>query len=163
VAGHETTVNLIGGGALALLEHPEELERLRRDPGLARSAVEEMLRYVSPVQLTGRIATEDIAVGGVTIGAGEFAMLLIGSANRDPDAFEDPDVFDVGRRDNPNLGFGFGIHHCIGAPLARLETQIALTTLFERAALVERVSDELVYKDNIVLRGLASLPVAVSS
>jgi cytochrome P450 len=162
VAGHETTVNLIGGGALALLEHPDELERFRGDGALARSAVEEMLRYVSPVQLTGRIATEDIDVGGVTVGAGEFAMLLLGSANRDPDVFEDPDVFDVGRRDNPNLGFGFGIHHCIGAPLARLETQIALTSLFERASLVERVSDELAYKDNIVLRGLASLPVAVS-
>ncbi|HUO48790.1 MAG TPA: cytochrome P450 [Acidimicrobiales bacterium] len=163
VAGHETTVNLIGGGTLALLEHPDELARFRADPGLARSAVEEMLRYVSPVQLTGRFATEDIDVAGVTVRKGELAMLLIGSANRDPEAFEHPDLFDVGRAENPNLGFGFGIHHCLGAPLARLETQIALRTLFDRAAEIERVSDDLTYKDNIVLRGLASLPVTVSA
>jgi cytochrome P450 len=162
VAGHETTVNLIGGGALALLDHPDQLARFRDDPALARSAVEEMLRFVSPVQLTGRIATDDIEAGGVTLRKGEFAMLLIGSANRDPEAFTDPDVFDVGRVENPNLGFGFGIHHCIGAPLARLETQIALSTLFERAGVVERVCDDLAYKDNIVLRGLASLPVTLS-
>jgi len=163
VAGHETTVNLIGGGALTLLEHPGELARFREDLSLTRPAVEEMLRYVSPVQLTGRIALEDVEVGGVTLAKGEFAMLLLGSANRDPDAFEDPDVFDVGRSENPNLGFGFGIHHCLGAPLARLETQIALRTLFERAAVVERASDDLAYKDNIVLRGLASLPVTLSA
>jgi len=162
VAGHETTVNLIGSGALALLEHPDQLARFRAEPELVRPAVEEMLRYVSPVQLTGRIALEDVDVGGVTVAKGEFAMLLLGSANRDPQVFEDPDVFDVGRAEHPNLGFGFGVHHCLGAPLARLETQIALRTLFERVDVVERVSDELAYKDNIVLRGLAALPVTLS-
>jgi cytochrome P450 len=163
VAGHETTVNLIGGGALALMEHPDQLARFRDDPGVGRTAIEEMLRYVSPVQLTGRIAAEDIEVGGVTVAKGEFAMLLLGSANRDPDAFPAPDVFDVERKENPHLGFGFGVHHCIGAPLARLESQIALATLFGRARSVEPVTDELAYKDNIILRGLASLPVVLSA
>lgn len=163
VAGHETTVNLISGGALALMEHPDQLAKFLEDPGTVRSGVEEMLRYVPPVQLTGRNALEDMEVGGVTLEKGEFSMLLIGSANRDPEAFADPDVFDVTRSDNNHLGFGFGIHHCIGAPLARLEAQIALPTLFRRAAHLERVSDELDYKDNIILRGLAALPVSLAA
>src|SRR6202167_1790766 len=106
VAGHETSVNLIAGGALALIDHPDQLTRFRDDPGVARSGVEEMLRYVAPVQLTGRVALEPIEVGGVVVAPGEFAMLLIGSANRDPAAFTDPDTFDVARSDNNNLGFG---------------------------------------------------------
>jgi len=163
VAGHETTVNLIAGGALALLDHPDQLARLQDDPAVVRTAVEEMLRYVSPVQLTGRVATEDIEVGGVTVARGEFAMLLIGSANRDPAAFEDPETFDITRRENPHLGFGFGLHHCLGAALARLESQIALSTLFARATTVERSGGELAYKDNVVLRGLAALPVTLSA
>ncbi len=163
VAGHETSVNLIAGGALALMDHPDQMERFRRDPAVLRSAVEEMLRYVGPVQLTGRVALEPIEVGGVVIGTGEFAMLLIGSADRDPQAFEDPDVFDVGRTDNNHLGFGFGIHHCLGAPLARLEAQVALTALARRARVLERTDEELVYKENIVLRGLAALPVELSA
>ncbi len=123
VAGHETTVNLISGGALTLLEHPDQLARFRDDPAVARTGVEKMLRYVSPVQLSGRAALSDVDVGGVTIAKGEFAMLPLGSANLDPDVFSAPEVFDVGRVENPHLGFGFGIHHCIGAPLARLETR----------------------------------------
>jgi hypothetical protein len=98
-------------------------------------------------------------VGGARLASGEFSMLLIGSANRDPDAFEDPDIFDVTRADNNHLGFGFGIHHCLGAPLARLEAQIALPALFRRVRHLERTTDELSYKENIVLRGLESLPV----
>jgi len=162
VAGHETTVNLIAGGALTLLEHPDQLARFRDDPAVARTGVEEMLRYVSPVQLSGRAALSDIDVGGVTIAEGEFAMLLLGSANLDPEAFSEPEVFDVGRVENPHLGFGFGIHHCIGAPLARLETQIALSTLLRRASRIEPEIGEISYKENVVLRGLATLPVVLS-
>jgi cytochrome P450 len=162
VAGHETTVNLISGGALALMEHPDQLVRFREDDSVTRSGVEEMLRFVSPVQLTGRVALEDMEIAGVTVKKGEFAMLLIGSANRDPDAFVTPEVFDVGRADNPHLGFGFGIHHCLGAPLARLEAQVALGALVSRAGLLERQEEALVYKQNIVLRGLERLPVSVA-
>jgi cytochrome P450 len=122
-----------------------------------------MLRYVGPVQLTGRVALEPIEVGGVVVAPGEFAMLLIGSANRDPDAFDDPDVFDVARADNNHLGFGFGIHHCLGAPLARLEAQVALTALTRRARVLDRTDDVLTYKENIVLRGLSALPVRLSA
>lgn len=161
VAGHETTVNLIGGGALALMEHPDQLDRLRSDPSVGRTAVEELLRYVCPVQLTGRIATEAMEVGGVGIEAGDFTMLLIGSANRDPDVFDQPEELDIARTENPHLGFGFGLHHCLGAPLARLESQVALETLLGRAELGGRVGP-LVQKDNIVLRGLASLPVELT-
>ena len=135
-------MNLISGGALALLERPDQLARVRDDPAVIRSGVEEMLRYVCPVQLTGRVALEEMEVGGATIAAGEFSMLLLASANRDPDAFDDPDTFDVARTENNHLGFGFGIHHCLGAPLARLEAQIALPTLFRRARRLERTSDD---------------------
>ena len=133
VAGHETTVNLIAGGALALLRHPDQCEKFRTDPELTRSGVEEMLRYVSPVQLTGRALIEDCEFGGVELAAGDFAMLLLASANRDPAQFEDPDRFDISRNPNNHLGFGFGIHHCLGAPLARMEAQVALTSLVDRA------------------------------
>jgi cytochrome P450 len=163
VAGHETTVNLISGGALALMERPEQLALVRDDPAVVRSAVEEMLRFVCPVQLTGRVALEDMDVAGAHIGAGEFSMLLIGSANRDPAVFDDPESFDVTRVDNNHLGFGFGIHHCLGAPLARLEAQIALPALLRRARRLERSTDALSYKENIVLRGLEALPVRLSA
>ncbi|HLX87626.1 MAG TPA: cytochrome P450 [Acidimicrobiales bacterium] len=163
VAGHETTVNLISGGVLALLEHPHQQARLRAEPDLMRPAVEEMLRFVSPVQLTGRVALDAMELGGVELAPGDFSMLLVGSANRDPDAFERPEEFDIGRSENPHLGFGFGLHHCIGAPLARLESQIALDTLLRRARTIELDTEELVYKDNIVLRGLAALPVHVNT
>ena len=162
VAGHETTVNLISGGALALMERPDQLALVRDDPSVIRSAVEEMLRFVCPVQLTGRVALEDMEIAGAQIPKGQFSMLLIGSANRDPAAFEDPDIVDVRRTDNNHLGFGFGIHHCLGAPLARLEAQIALPALFRRARELTRLDDRLTYKENIVLRGLESLPVRVA-
>ena len=161
VAGHETTVNLISGGTVALLRHPDQFERYRTDPEVARSGVEEMLRYVSPIQLTGRALLEDIEIAGVTLRAGDFAMLLIGSGNHDPDQFPDPERFDVGRTPNNHLGFGFGIHHCLGAPLARMETQVALTTLVRRAPDLALATDELTYKTNVVLRGMESLPVAM--
>jgi len=161
VAGHETTVNLISGGTVALLRHPDQLERYRTDPEVARSGVEEMLRYVSPVQLTGRSLIEDIEIAGITLRAGDFAMLLIGSGNRDPDQFPDPERFDVGRTPNNHLGFGFGIHHCLGAPLARMETEVALTSLVRRAPDLALAVDQPTYKTNVVLRGMASLPVVM--
>ena len=161
VAGHETTVNLISGGALALLRHPDQLERFRTDPGVTRSAVEEMLRYVSPVQLTGRALTEPCEFGGVEFAAGDFAMLLLASANHDPEQFDDPERFDVTRAPNNHLGFGFGIHHCLGAPLARMEAQVALVSLVHRAPGLALAVDDVAYKSNVVLRGMESLPVAL--
>ena len=161
VAGHETTVNLISGGTLALLRHPDQLERFRTDPAVNRSGVEEMLRYVSPVQLTGRAMIEDIEIAGVTLRAGDFVMVLIASGNHDADQFPDPERFDVGRTPNNHLGFGFGIHHCLGAPLARMETQVALTSLVRRAPDLAVTVDEPTYKTNVVLRGMESLPVAM--
>ncbi|MGO8870609.1 MAG: cytochrome P450 [Acidimicrobiales bacterium] len=162
VAGHETTVNLIAGGALELLRHPDQLERFRTDPEVTRSGVEEMLRYVSPVQLTGRALLEDCEVGGVEFATGDFAMLLLASGNRDPDQFEEPDRFDVSRTPNNHLGFGFGIHHCLGAPLARMETQVALTALVHRAPRLALATDQVTYKTNVVLRGMESLPVSMA-
>ena len=161
VAGHETTVNLISGGTLALLRHPDQLARFRSDPGVTRTAVEEMLRYVSPVQLTGRALTEDCEFGGVAFAAGDFAMLLLASGNRDPGQFDEPDRFDIARTPNNHLGFGFGIHHCLGAPLARMETQVALTSLVRRAPDLSLTVDEVTYKSNVVLRGMESLPVSM--
>jgi cytochrome P450 len=160
VAGHETTVNLIANGTLALLRHPAELRRLRDDPSVSRSAVEELLRYDPPVQLTGRVALEDIALDDVTVEAGTFALLLLASANRDPEAFSDPDRVDLGRTDNHHLAFGFGTHFCLGAPLARLEGEIALTTLVRRCPDLALATDELRYKENLILRGLEALPLS---
>ena len=161
VAGHETTVNLIAGGTLALLHHPDQFERFRAEPELTRSGVEEMLRYVSPVQLTGRALTEDCEFGGVELRAGDFAMLLLASANRDPDQFDDPGRFDISRSPNNHLGFGFGIHHCLGAPLARMEAQVALTSLVRWAPKLALTVEDVTYKSNVVLRGVESLPVAM--
>ncbi|HEY5111598.1 MAG TPA: cytochrome P450 [Acidimicrobiales bacterium] len=161
VAGHETTVNLIAGGALALLEHPSQLARFRDDPAVARSGVEEMLRFVSPVQLTGRTLLQDIELGDVRIEAGQFVMLLLASGNRDPLAFHRPDDFDVTRTPNNHLGFGFGIHHCLGAPLARMEADVALSTLTRRAPLLALASDVVTYKANVILRGMESMPVSL--
>ncbi|MGP8060409.1 MAG: cytochrome P450 [Acidimicrobiales bacterium] len=161
VAGHETTVNLISGGVLALLEHPGELASLRADPGLARSAVEELVRYVSPVQLTGRTMLDDLEVGGQVLPKGEFVLVLVASANRDPAVFSDPERLDLGRPDNRHLGFGFGIHHCLGAPLARLEAQVAVPELLARAASIELATDTVTYRQNVVLRGLRALVVSL--
>ena len=159
VAGHETTVNLIANGVLALLRNPEQLARLRRDPSLAKNVVEETLRYDPPVQMTGRIALDDIEVDGMTIAKGEQAILLLGAAGRDPDQTPDPERFDVGRTDIRHLAFGGGIHFCLGAPLARVEGQVALAAMAARLDDLELAVDEPEYKENIVLRGVAALPV----
>jgi cytochrome P450 len=159
VAGHETTVNLIAGGTLALLQHPDQLALLRDDPEMARSGVEELLRYVSPVQLTGRAMTEDFELGEVAFDAGDFVMLLIASGNHDAGTFEDPERLDLGRSPNNHLGFGFGVHHCLGAPLARMEAQVALSSLVRRAPDLALSTGAVTYKTNVVLRGLETLPV----
>ena len=163
VAGHETTVNLISGGVLALINHPDQWARWREDPSITPRAVEELLRFVSPVQLTGRALLDDIELPGATLPKGHYVLSVIASANRDPEAFSDPEALDLSRAENRHLGFGFGLHHCLGAPLARLETAIALPRLLERTGSLEPLSDQVTWRDNVVLRGLANLPVHLSA
>ncbi len=163
VAGHETTVNLISNGTLALLQHPSEMRRLRDDPTLIKTGVEELLRYYPPVQLTGRIPLEDMRIGDVQILRGQQVLALIGAANRDPEAFDEPDRLDLSREPNRHVAFGGGIHHCLGAALARAEGQVAIGSLIRRAATIEPLSDEPVWKETITLRGLAELPVRVTA
>jgi len=162
IAGHETTVNFIGNGTLALLRNPDQLRRLRDDPSLIVSAVEELLRFDSPVQLTLRTAAEDIALPSTTLAKGASALLLLGSANRDPDQFPDPDSLDIARAGNHHLAFGMGIHFCLGAPLARVEGQIAIGEIVRRFPGLRLLEDPPPYKPNFTLRGLASLRVALS-
>ena len=160
-AGHEATVNVSGNGLLALLEHPDQLARLRDDPGLLPTAVEEFMRFDSPLQLFERTATTDVQVGGVTVREGQKVAALLGAANRDPAVFPDPDRFDVGRTDNPHITFGAGVHFCIGAPLARVELQASFGALLERTSRLE-LGGEPVRRPEFVIRGLAELPVVVA-
>jgi cytochrome P450 len=160
IAGHETTVNLIGNGVLALLRHPDQLAKLKNDPSLVKNAVEEVLRYDSPVQMTTRLALDDIEVSGNTIRRGQPVAMLLGAANRDPGQFLDPDNFDITRAGaDKHIGFGNGIHFCLGAPLARVEGEIALGTLFRRLPTLSLTTDAPKYRDTFVLRGLETLPV----
>jgi cytochrome P450 len=152
-AGHETTVNLIAGGALNLLRHPEELARLRADTTLVTTAVEELLRFGPPVQFTARIATADVEVAGQPIASGTEVVALIAGANRDPDVFDDPGRLDIGRRDNRHLSFGGGIHHCLGAPLARIEGQEAIGRLVRRFPDVALAEPDIEWKPTSTLRG----------
>jgi cytochrome P450 len=159
VAGHETTVNLIANGVLALLRHPDQLTMLAADPGLAPGTVEEALRYDPPVQLMMRVAGEDLTVGGTTVPSGSIVLLLLAAASRDPAANEEPDRFDIGRTQPRHLAFGFGAHFCLGAPLARLEAQVALAAFARRFPQARVASSELQYRDNVTLRGLTELPI----
>ena len=161
VAGHETTVNLLGNGILALLRHPAQLRLLRENPGLIGSAVEELLRYDGPVQRTARIPSAEVVIDGRTIEAGEMVMPFIGAADRDPAQFPDPDRLDLTRADNRHIAFGWGIHFCLGAPLARLEGQIAIDTLVRRFPELALATDRPEYRTSLTLRGLKSLPVSV--
>ncbi|MEU8712650.1 cytochrome P450 [Streptomyces sp. NPDC048663] len=162
IAGHETTVNLITNGMLTLLRHPEVLERLRHDPGLSVRIVEELLRYEPPVQLLPqRTCIADIEVRGVTIPKGSRIWLVLAAGNRDPERFTDPDRFDPDRQDIQHLGFGSGIHSCFGAPLARLEAQIALSQLARRLDNPRLVEDPPPYRPNAVLRGPRHLNIAI--
>jgi pimeloyl-[acyl-carrier protein] synthase len=159
VAGHETTVNLIGNGVLALLNHPEEFAKLRAEPALLPAAVEELLRYDSPVQRTGRITDTDVELAGRKIPKGSLVVTAIGAANRDPAHFPDPDRLDITRRDNRHIAFGYGIHFCLGAPLARLEGQIAIATLLRRMPGLQLVTSTQQWRESSTLRGLRALPV----
>ena len=159
IAGHETTVNLIGNGVLALLRNPGELERLRATPGLITNAVEELLRYDGPVQRTARVASAPATIGGRTIAKGEMVMPFIGAADRDPSQFPDPDRLDLTRADNRHIAFGWGIHFCLGAPLARVEGQIAIDALVRRLPRLELMTDAPEYRQSLTLRGLKTLPV----
>ena len=159
VAGFETTMNLLGNGTLALLRNPGELARMGDDPSLVRSGVEELLRYDSPVHVTARIATQDVEIGGCTVREGEQAVAILGAANRDPEQFPDPDRLDVSRSPNRHLAFGGGPHFCLGAALARLEGQIAFSSMLRRLPDLELVTAETTYRDHYVIRGLNELRV----
>ena len=157
-AGHETTTNLIGNGVLALLNHPVELERLQRAPALIDVAVEEFLRFESPVQLGNRKVTESTEIGEVALAAGSILTLCIGAANRDPDAFDDPDRLDITRQPNAHNAFGGGIHTCAGLAVARLEAKIAITRLLARFPVIE-LAGAAVLARRARFRGLKSLPL----
>ena len=162
-AGYDTTVNLIASGALALLEHPRQRARFVEDATLAEPAIEELLRYTSPVEMTPpRLALEDVTIGSVTIRRGEMVSAVLGSANRDASQFRDPDTLDLARDPNRHLSLGQGIHFCLGAPLARMEGQIALTRLFRRFPTLRlaQPAEALRWRKLLPLRGLEALPVA---
>jgi cytochrome P450 len=162
VARHETTVNLIGNGMLALLQHPDQLQKLREAPSLIKPAIEELLRYDGPVEMsTERFDREDVRIGETVIPKGELVMIVIASADHDPQRFPEPETLDVTRADNKHLAFGKGIHFCLGAPLARMEGQIAINTLLHRMPNL-RLKDSpesLTWRPGLVLRGLLGLPV----
>ena len=162
VAGHETTVNLIGNGTLALLRHPEQLRRLQNDPALIVSAVEELLRYTAPVSLSDRRwASEDIRMHGNLIRTGEIVLVSLLAVNADPQQFHDPETLNILRQENQHLAFGKGIHYCLGAPLARLEGQIAFGTLLRRLPNLRMACapEQLVWNNDPMLRGLVRFPV----
>ena len=162
VGGQETTTNLIGNGVLALLRNPRELLRLRGDPFLVVSGVEELLRYESPSQHTARITPSDCEIGGQRIEAGQAVIAVMGAANRDPGRFPDPDRLDLGRKDNRHVAFGWAAHFCFGAALARMEGQIAFEMLVQSAEEIALEPGPLVWRSNLGLRGLESLPVRFS-
>jgi cytochrome P450 len=160
VAGNETTRHLIGNAVRCFLEYPEALARLYADPGLLPSAIEEVLRFRSPAQMTGRTATADVQIGTKTIRAGQGVIVLLSAANRDPAEFPNPDCFDITRDPNRHIAFGLGPHFCLGAPLARLEARVALQAILDRTRNLRRADDgpfELI--DGFVLHGLKRLPV----
>ena len=162
VAGHETTVNLIGTSTLALLQAPVQAEKLRDDPALMANAIEEFIRYDGPVKWSARMASEDLEIRGGRIDAGDLVVLLKGAANRDPAQFPDPDRLDITRTGGRHVGFGYGIHFCEGAPLARMEMEIAMTTLLRRMPKLrlDAPIDALAWNENTHLRSLKALPVA---
>jgi cytochrome P450 len=159
-AGHETTSNLIGNGLLALLQHPEQAHKLRQQPDLVPSAVEEMMRYDNPVQIAYRSAAADVEIGGKCIRKGQLVNSVLAAGNRDPRRYSDPDRFDVARDEGRHLGFGLGIHFCIGAPLVRLEAQVAFETLLRRFPELRLATDSWEWQEQPIFRGVKSLPVA---
>ena len=162
IAGNETTTNLIGNGMLALLRHPDQFQKLRDNPDLMDTTVEEMLRYDTPVQLDFRTALEDVEIDGRRITRGQGIMLLLGAANHDPEVFQNPERFDITRHDASHLSFGRGVHHCLGAQLARTEARLAFTGLLERFRDIRLLTAQPPFKDNVVLRGLRALPIGAT-
>lgn len=162
-AGHETTVNVVGNGMLALLRHPDQLRLLRRRPELIEAGVDEIVRYDGPVQLAARIATEDMTFGDKTIPAGAKVMLLLGSANRDPDQYPLPDRLDLTRTGVRTLAFGSGPHYCVGALLGKVESTIVFSALLRRYGRIELACDEPAWRPHLTLRGLRALPCRVSA
>src|SRR5688500_2159880 len=160
-AGHEATVNVTANGTLALLRHPDQLARLREDRSLLPTAVEELMRFDSPLQLFERTATEDVGIGGITVEKGRKIAALLGAANRDPAVFAAANSLDVGRADNPHISFGAGVHFCIGAPLARVELQATFGALLDRTSSLE-LGGEPVRRPEFVIRGLAALPLVLT-
>ncbi|MEE8301655.1 MAG: cytochrome P450 [Candidatus Tectomicrobia bacterium] len=160
IAGNETTTNLIGNGMLALLRHPDQMQMLRDDPALIAPAVEELIRYDAPVQIDARSVMEDMELHGRCMTKGQGIVMLIGAANHDPDVFKNPAQLDITRDDVSHIGFGRGMHYCLGAPLARLEGRVAFGMLLERFADLRLLTDAPPFRDNVVLRGLATLPVS---
>ena len=161
-AGHETTTNLIGNGLLSLLRHPDALAALRADPSLIEPAIEELLRYDGPTQAQVRVALEDIELHGKTIRAGDRVFVMVNAANRDPARFPEPDRLDLARADNAHVAFGYGAHFCVGAPLARLEGQLAIAAVVRRFQDLARAPGELTWLPSMVFRGVRSLPVTFS-
>ena len=160
IAGNETTTKLIGNGMLALLRNPEQMEALRQSPDLMSSAIEELLRFDAPVQLDVRVALEDVEFDGREVKKGQGIMVLLGSANRDPEVFSEPDRLDLSRQEANHISFGRGIHHCLGASLARLEGRLTFEAIMERFGDLRMQTDRPVFRDNIILRGLDVLPVS---
>ncbi|HCF26122.1 MAG TPA: cytochrome P450 [Cyanobacteria bacterium UBA11049] len=158
-AGEETTVNLISNGVLALLRHPQQMQQLKVEPALIQGAVEEMLRYDSPIQILTRVATEDVDIEGITIRVGEKVLIILGAANRDPAKFPNPDRFDITRINNHHLAFADGIHHCLGATLTRIEAEIAINTLMQQLPSLKLSQDKLEWRNKVSLRSLKALPL----
>lgn len=158
-AGHETTSNLIGNGLLALLRNPDQLQKLRENPDLIFSAIEEMMRYDNPVQIAYRSAAEDVEIGGKWIRKGDLVNSILAAGNRDPERFSDPDRFDITRNEGRHLGFGLGIHFCIGAPLVRLEAQIAFSTILRRFPEIRLATNSWDWQEHPIFRGVKSLPL----
>ncbi len=159
VGGQETTTNLIGNGMLSLLRYPDQLEKLQADSSLIPPAVEELLRYESPIQHTTRVAPNDLVLGGKTIRKGQTVIAVMGAANRDPEQFPDPDRLDICRQDNRHVAFAYGSHFCFGAPLARLEGQVVFETVLRRIPNLRLEPGPLTWRGNLDLRGLTTLPV----
>ncbi len=160
IAGHETTTNLIANGLYTLLRHPEQLQQLRADPSLLPTAVEEMLRFESPLQRNPRRATTDFEYAGARLRKGDYVLQMLGAANRDPQVFANPEHFDITRQPNRHLSFAFGIHFCVGAPLARLEAPLAIGTVLRRLPNLRLAAETIEWETHGLLRGLSTLPVA---
>jgi hypothetical protein len=163
VGGLETTTNLIGNGMLTLLRNPKDMARLRSNPAIMPAAIEELLRYESPSQHTARLAPDDVVLGGKQIKKRQAVIAVMAAGNRDPERFPDPDRLDFDRPDNRHLAFGWAAHFCFGAPLARLEGHIAFETLLNRFPELQLTDAPLVWRDNLGLRGLKSLPITYTA